>query len=69
MTTTNVTDLFTLLVSFFGGLLSLINTLLVPTSWTAISGIQMLIWFGLVFLFVGPVFGLIIRMVRSGSGH
>ena len=69
MSTTNVTQLFTLLAEFLRGLLSLINMLLIPTSWTAISGIQMLIWFGLVFLFVGPVFGLIIRMVRSGSGH
>jgi hypothetical protein len=29
--------------------------------------VQILIWFGLVFLFVGPLFGFIIRMIKSGS--
>jgi len=65
--------LFTELMVFMTGLMGIINALLVPVDgtgvvdWTAITPVQILIWFGLVFLFVGPLFGLIVRMVKAGS--
>jgi|GEM_PF-5869945 len=65
--------LFTELMVFMTGLLGVINALLVPVDgtgavdWTAITPVQTLIWFGLVFLFVGPLFGLIVRMIRAGA--
>lgn len=59
--------------AFMSGILQVLNSLLVPmdgtgvVDWTLITPVQILIWFGLVFLFVGPLFGFIIRMIKSGS--
>jgi hypothetical protein len=67
-------DLFTALEPFMAGIMSIINTLLVPTDgtgvtdWAAITPIQTLAWFGLIMLFVPVVFGLIMMIVRAGRG-
>ncbi len=66
--------LATHLTSFMQLLLSLINTLLVPmaadangnlvVTWTAITPIQILIWFGLIFSFVPMLFAFIRKMIN-----
>jgi len=64
---------WTTISDFMAGILTLLNALLVPTDgtgvvdWTAITPVQILMWFGLTFLFVGPLFGLIVRMVKAGG--
>jgi len=68
MSSANITALFGIIGVFFEGLLGLINVLLIPTNWAQPGAVQLLIWFGLVFLFVPTVFSFIIRMVRSGGG-
>lgn len=56
------------------GIMGVINALLVPmdttgvVDWTNITAVQILIWFGLVFMFVPLVFGFIVKMIRSGKG-
>jgi hypothetical protein len=68
-------DLFTQLAVFFEGLISMLNTLLIPTDatgtvdWTLIpqQPVKILIWFGLVFPFIGLLFGLIRRMASAGG--
>lgn len=68
-------EFWTAISDFMTGLLGVINALLVPTDgtgvvdWTAITPVQILIWFGLVFLFVGPLFGFIVRMIRAGASN
>jgi hypothetical protein len=66
-------DFWTAVSDFMTGVLDVINALLLPVDttgvvdWTQITAIQTLIWFGLVFLFVGPLFGFIIKMVKAGG--
>jgi hypothetical protein len=71
-----VADLFAQLTEFFNGLIGMLNMLLIPTDpatgavdWTLIpeQPVKILIWFGLVFPFVGMIFS-IIRRMASGSG-
>jgi hypothetical protein len=67
------TNFWDAISAFMTGILQVLNSLLVPmdgtgvVDWTLITPVQILIWFGLVFLFVGPLFGFIIRMIKSGS--
>jgi hypothetical protein len=66
---------WTAVENFMAGVLGVINALLVPmdttgvVDWTAITPVQILIWFGLVFLFVGPLFAFIVRMIRAGASN
>jgi hypothetical protein len=67
-------DLFTQLGTFMAGVIDMLNTLLIPTDpatgavdWTLLPDqpVKILIWFGLVFPFVGLLFGLIRRMASG----
>lgn len=68
------TNFWTAVEDFMAGIMGVINALLVPmdttgvVDWTNITAVQILIWFGLVFMFVPLVFGFIVKMIRSGKG-
>jgi hypothetical protein len=67
-------DFWTKIEDFMAGIMGVINALLVPmdttgvVDWTNITAVQIMIWFGLVFMFVPLVFGFIVKMIRSGKG-
>lgn len=67
-------NFWTAVENFMAGIMGVINALLVPmdttgvVDWTELTAVQIMIWFGLVFMFVPLVFGFIVKMIRSGKG-
>lgn len=61
-----MTDILSDVASFFSGLVDIIVALLIPTTGD-LSPLQVLMWAGLVFGFIGLVIGLVKRMASSGG--
>lgn len=65
--TITITDILTQVTTFFNGLVTVITGLLLPASGTTLTPLQVLMWAGLVFGFIGLVLALIKRMASSGG--
>lgn len=63
----DITAVLTQVTPFFNGMISLILGLLLPASGATLSPLQVLMWAGLVFSFIGLIVGLIRRMASSGG--
>jgi hypothetical protein len=63
-----ITDVLTQVTAFFNGLVAVILGLLVPATGTVLSPLQVVMWAGLIFGFIGLVLGLIKKMASSNGG-
>lgn len=69
-------DLFTAVQDFLAGVITILNTFLLPTDptgavdWTLLPNepLKLMIWFALIFAFVPTIYGFLMRAIRTARG-